>query len=69
MTMLHAPTTMVVSLANVNLDMLVMVSLAVILMNVNPIHVVIMLLALTMKVVSTVSAMMVSSKRTVNVSM
>lgn len=69
MTMLPAPITMVVSLVNVNLDTLVMVSLAVISMNVNPIHVVIMLLALTMKVVSTVSVMMVSSKRTVNVSM
>jgi len=69
MTMLPAPTTMVVSLVNVNLDTLVMVSHAVMLMNVHPIHVVTMLLVITMKVVSTVSVMMVSSKRTVNVLM
>jgi hypothetical protein len=38
-------------------------------MNVHPIHVVTTQLALTMMVVSTVSVMMVSSKRTVNVLM
>lgn len=69
MTMPLAPTTMVVSLVNVNLDMLVMVSLVVMLMNVHPIHVVTMPRAITMKAVSIVSVMMVSSKRMVNVSM
>lgn len=69
MTMLPAPITMVVSLVNVNLDMLVMVSLAVISMNVHPTHVVIMLLAKTTMVVSTVFVMTVLSKRTVNVLM
>jgi hypothetical protein len=69
MTMPLAPTTMVVSLVNVNLDTLVMVSLVVTSMNVHPTHVVTMPRAITMKAVSIVSVMMVSSKRMVNVSM
>jgi len=68
-TMLPALTTMVVLLVNVTLDIPVMVLLAVMSMNVHPTHVATMQLAVTTKVVSTVSAMMVSSKRMVNVLM